>query len=714
MVGTRSALIVASYAYDDPGLRKLRAPARDAEALADVLGEPGIGGFEVQKVLNAPAHQVALAIEQFFTDRDTEDVLLLHFSGHGVKDESGDLYFAAADTKLTFLAATAVSADFVNRLMNRTRARRVVLFLDCCYAGAFERGLSTRGDTGLQLGERLGGRGRAVITASTAMEYAFEGNELADSTAGQPSVFTSALVSGLASGDADTDQDGMIGLDELYEYVYEKVRDVTPNQTPSKWALGIQGELYVARRSRPVTTPSELPDDLDEAIDSSFVGVRAGAVNELARLLRGRHAGLALAGRLALERLSSDDSRSVAAAAKAALATMPDSGRTSVPAARTNTDVVEDRERDTPDVVEDRVHDTSDGVQDRERDTSDDGRTSIDSGARARTPPDGSASRADEASLPHRFRLSRRAALLGVGGAAVLAIVVAAVLMNQGGGGGPSSPTGGSVALTNDQIVVPRDTADGSRLFVVDTASSDQATPTQINTSTQAFGAVISPDRSTLVYMTLDPATGKRTARLIGVDGSNDRSLFDDRSPCKDSGRPAFNADGTQLVVVCSPASGPTKLSIADLNGNILRSLRTDEPPADGTTWAQLGGTEVVVYVTREDGRGRLWAIDPAQPGKSEPLTGPTGSDSNPDSSGDSVLFLRSPDGGSDVPGRAMVLTETGVRAVTGPGILDPTWSPDGDEIVYVKDGRLKLRHQDGSVSDLGQGVIGPPAWGTR
>ena len=323
MSGVRSALIVASYEYEDPGLTRLRAPAQDAEALAAVLGNPEVGAFEIQTVLNAPAHTITRTMERFFADRGVDDLLLLHYSGHGVKDETGDLYFAAANTELEYLSATGVSSDFVNRLMSRTRARRVVLLLDCCYAGAFERGLGTRGDSSLHLEERLSGRGRAVITASTAMEYAFEGTDLDATQEGSPSVFTSALVQGLSSGDADQDQDGMIGLDELYEYVYDAVRRVTPNQTPSKWSLGMQGELYVARRSKPITTPSTLPDDLKEAMDSSFPSVRSSAVSELGRLLRGRHAGLSLAARRGLEQLTADDSRSVAAAASATLAAFP-------------------------------------------------------------------------------------------------------------------------------------------------------------------------------------------------------------------------------------------------------------------------------------------------------------------------------------------------------------------------------------------------------
>jgi uncharacterized RDD family membrane protein YckC len=319
MDGSRSALIVASDDYTDPGLRRLRAPASDARALAGVLRDPKIGGFEVRTLLNEPAYEVNEAVEEFFADRRPDDLLLLHFSCHGVKDEGGELYFAAANTKLRRLGATAVAAEFVNRRMSRSRSRRVVLLLDCCYAGAFERGMTARAGTGMAIEEQFGGRGRAVITASSAMEYAFEGDELADTQELAPSVFTSALVEGLETGEADRDQDGMVALDELYDYIHDKVQAATPNQTPGKWTFGVQGDLYIARRARPVTTPAPLPPELQQAIDHPLAAVRAGAVQELARLLGSRHAGLALAGRLALERLTEDDSRRVSAAATAAL-----------------------------------------------------------------------------------------------------------------------------------------------------------------------------------------------------------------------------------------------------------------------------------------------------------------------------------------------------------------------------------------------------------
>jgi hypothetical protein len=55
VVGNRSALIVANDRYSDQGLRRLRAPATDAEHLAAVLRDPAIGDFDVRTLLNEPA-----------------------------------------------------------------------------------------------------------------------------------------------------------------------------------------------------------------------------------------------------------------------------------------------------------------------------------------------------------------------------------------------------------------------------------------------------------------------------------------------------------------------------------------------------------------------------------------------------------------------------------------------------------------------------------
>jgi len=262
MTSQRKALIIANDKYEHEGLRNLRAPAADAAGLRRVLGDPKIGDFFVQVVRNESAHVIHAEIEELFLDSKPDDVLLLHFSCHGLKSESGELFFAASNTRPDRLGSTATSAEFVQRCMRVTRSRTVVLLLDCCYGGAFAQGVSVRAGEDVNALEKFqqrtgGGRGRVVITASSAMEYSFEGSRLADDRRlrRQPSAFTAALVEGLSSGDADRDQDGWVSLDELYDYVFDKVRERSPHQTPGRH-IELAGELYIARSPRTAASQS--------------------------------------------------------------------------------------------------------------------------------------------------------------------------------------------------------------------------------------------------------------------------------------------------------------------------------------------------------------------------------------------------------------------------------------------------------------------------
>ena len=324
MSGQRRALIIANDEYEQEALRNLLAPAADAEALGRVLGDAQIGDFAVQVVRNEPSHLIQAQIEELFSESRSDDVLLLHFSGHGLKSESGELFFAAPNTRPNRLGSTAVSADFVQRCMWASRSRSVVLLLDCCYGGAFGQGSIVRaaGDVNVldsfPQGRLGGGRGRAVITASNAMEYAFEGDQLADDQHRRPSVFTSALVEGLSTGDADRDEDGWVSLDELYDYVFDKVQEQNPHQTPHRH-FELEGELYVARSRRRRIRPAPIPPDLEAAITDQNMFTRCGAVSELQSRLASEELPVAAGAYEALAELAHNDIRYVADPAAAAL-----------------------------------------------------------------------------------------------------------------------------------------------------------------------------------------------------------------------------------------------------------------------------------------------------------------------------------------------------------------------------------------------------------
>ncbi|MFG3260396.1 caspase domain-containing protein [Streptomyces sp. NPDC048172] len=308
----RVALLIATYEYEDEGLRRLTAPAHDAEALAAVLRDPGIAGFEVTTLLNEPHHRVGEAIGELYRDRLHNDLTLLYFTGHGLKDEDGRLYLATSDTRRRSLLFTSLPAGQIDQAMSASECRQQVLILDCCYSGAFPAsGDRSKGDTSVHTLERFQGRGRTVLTASDATRYAFEGDRLRGDAS--RSVFTHHLVEGLRDGSADLDGDGDITLDELYTYVHERVVQEQPHQRPKKQD-NVEGRLVIARN--PNWT---LPPYLSNAVSSPLATDRLSAVDGLAHLYR---VGNPLVrGRAAAEirRLADDDSRAVSAAATARL-----------------------------------------------------------------------------------------------------------------------------------------------------------------------------------------------------------------------------------------------------------------------------------------------------------------------------------------------------------------------------------------------------------
>ncbi|HEX3174537.1 MAG TPA: caspase family protein [Solirubrobacterales bacterium] len=314
--GRRLALVVATGSYVDPTLAKLRAPGQDASDLAAVLEDAAVGQFEVEMVFDAPAESLRRRIAQFCTQMGPGDLALVYLSCHGVLDDRGRLYYATVDTDRALLSATAVPSAWLNEQLEDCRSRRQILVLDCCHSGAFAKGAKGEGSLGLR--ERFEGRGRVVLTGSRGTEYSFEhGHVVGD---GVSSVFTSALVKGLRSGDADRDGDGMVTVSELYDYAYEAVRERESRQTPTLWTYGAEGDLLVAHSPRgAIVEPAPLPEDLLMLLESARPRVREGAVTELADLLAGPDAGRALTARAELERIAVEDVPSVATAARAAL-----------------------------------------------------------------------------------------------------------------------------------------------------------------------------------------------------------------------------------------------------------------------------------------------------------------------------------------------------------------------------------------------------------
>jgi uncharacterized caspase-like protein len=228
------ALLIGVGEYlPSSGLQNLAAAARDVAAMRDVLVQPGIGGFaeaDVTVLLNPAPQGMREALERLFAGRKSDDLVLLYFSGHGVVDDYGKFHLTTAQTDQGLLNSTAIAAGFVHGLMAGQGSKRQVVILDCCFSGAFAQDMKAKGEV-VNLQPQLGGRGRAVLTSSSATEYSFEQKE------SELSVYTACLVEGLRTGMADMNGDGLVSVDELHHFAQSKVLEMFPAMQPKIYAV---------------------------------------------------------------------------------------------------------------------------------------------------------------------------------------------------------------------------------------------------------------------------------------------------------------------------------------------------------------------------------------------------------------------------------------------------------------------------------------------
>jgi hypothetical protein len=239
------ALLVGVSQYG-PGFNQLPAAAKDVEAMQRVLLHPDMGDFEqVQSLIDPDPQEMGTAIEKLYGDGRRDDLLVLFFSGHGIKDESGNLYLATRATRKNerggLIRSTAIAARFVQEIMSDSRARRQVVILDCCFSGAFGEGLLAKDDSSVDVRRQLGGEGRVVLTSSTSTQYSFEqqGSDL--------SIYTRYLVEGIETGAADLDEDDVISVDELHEYANIKVQKAAPAMKPEIYTVKEGYKIIIAK-----------------------------------------------------------------------------------------------------------------------------------------------------------------------------------------------------------------------------------------------------------------------------------------------------------------------------------------------------------------------------------------------------------------------------------------------------------------------------------
>jgi uncharacterized caspase-like protein len=229
----RHALLIGVSEFADSRLNRLNAPTNDVIALRRILQDAARGGFDsVEMSINEDFLAVRDRIAKLYQDRAPDDLLLLYYSGHGVLDR-GRLFLATTGSNLDSPRARSIAAKDVRDFMEDCRAERHVVMLDCCHSGAFAENAKGGGAAPAVTPDTFvgGDAGTYVLTASDAMQYAWDGDNLRSGEGEGNSLFTAWVVDALERGEAAPDDDH-ITMDSLYRYLFHRARKEGAASTP--------------------------------------------------------------------------------------------------------------------------------------------------------------------------------------------------------------------------------------------------------------------------------------------------------------------------------------------------------------------------------------------------------------------------------------------------------------------------------------------------
>jgi len=248
------AVVIGVNSY--PNVRRLKYAVNDAMAFCNHLVEYNqVPKENVVLLLDEEANLTRLrsALGVYLKNKASkDDMVIIYFAGHGATERDSaspdgdglEKYLLPYDVDPKELYATAMPMEEISRLFGRIRSDRLVFIVDTCYSGA--SGGRTISVADLRAGisdgflDRItGGKGKIILTASGANEVSAESDEL------QHGIFTHFLIKGL-QGQADSDGDGLITVDEVYTYVSKQVPQATnQEQHPVKKGI-VEGPLVLS------------------------------------------------------------------------------------------------------------------------------------------------------------------------------------------------------------------------------------------------------------------------------------------------------------------------------------------------------------------------------------------------------------------------------------------------------------------------------------
>jgi glycine betaine/choline ABC-type transport system substrate-binding protein len=142
------AILIGTTTYQDSAFLPLPAAANSLRGLREILADPRLCRWPADRitVLPDPTDVRRLVTNVRRWARDTDDVLLVYFVGHGTITPRGELCLALSDTEFDESDVTGIEYDRIRAALLDSPARIKVVILDCCYSGRAIQALSPSED----------------------------------------------------------------------------------------------------------------------------------------------------------------------------------------------------------------------------------------------------------------------------------------------------------------------------------------------------------------------------------------------------------------------------------------------------------------------------------------------------------------------------------------------------------------------------------------
>jgi WD40 repeat protein len=248
--------------------------AKDAKDVTNVLNKSE--AFKEIHTLLIRDEEVTLdrikTLPEFIGKAGVNDVVIIFIAGHGILNRELDYYLSTFDIDFMNPEKRGIPYNELEDLLDQTRSRKKVLFMDACHSGELDKeemelsyttkteagditfrevGPQVQYSDGIELessfelskilfADMRNNNGATVVSSAGGAEYALEGQQWNNG------VFTFCFLDGITENKADRNKDGKIMLSELQDYINHEVPKLTnERQTPTSRIENLSNDFRI-------------------------------------------------------------------------------------------------------------------------------------------------------------------------------------------------------------------------------------------------------------------------------------------------------------------------------------------------------------------------------------------------------------------------------------------------------------------------------------